>query len=550
MTGNGDVRAACAARRATALVGVLLLAKALGLVPRELPSSVLLPPVLVWDDVAVGMLFWAVSRWLMPPAAVVALYWAIAAWAALNVAVVRTLTSPLTPNMLLAAGGALSDSIVAYLTPGNVAAIAAVLLCAAVLPRVRLPRRAGRAMVVAALAVAVPGPLVEAHIDVRGLQRNAIAVLLRTIVPRVPASTPGVGEDWRTSFSDGRVVPDLRGLRGAARGRHVVLVVLESTGAQYLKTYGATDDPMPTVTALAQEAVQFDAYATYPESIKGLFALLCSRHPAVDVSVFVHAAARCDPLAGELGRRGYARGLFHSGRFAYLGMDAILAGQRFDTLEDAGAIGGAHESSFGIDEGSTVARMLRWIDGLDGAGPFLLVYLPIAGHHPYAAPGPPVFTGSGPLVAYRNALRYADTSLAALFDGLRARGLWESTVVAVLGDHGQAFGQHDGNIGHTLFIYEENVRVPLLLDPGRHGSAASLDAYRQRDRCRADAARTAGVPGACRLRRRLAARLATDGGVLRNGLRTRMGWPARRVLEVSAGARLAALVSVRGLPRP
>ena len=31
------------------------------------------------------------------------------------------------------------------------------------------------------------------------------------------------------------------------------------------------------------------------------------------------------------------------------------------------------------------------------------------------------------------------------------------------GDHGEAFAQHEGNVGHTLFIYEENVHVPLVV---------------------------------------------------------------------------------------
>jgi arylsulfatase A-like enzyme len=51
--------------------------------------------------------------------------------------------------------------------------------------------------------------------------------------------------------------------------------------------------------------------------------------------------------------------------------------------------------------------------------------------------------------------------------GLRARGLERETVVVLVGDHGQAFGQHQGNFGHTLRIYEENVRVPLVISaPG------------------------------------------------------------------------------------
>jgi arylsulfatase A-like enzyme len=33
----------------------------------------------------------------------------------------------------------------------------------------------------------------------------------------------------------------------------------------------------------------------------------------------------------------------------------------------------------------------------------------------------------------------------------------------VLGDHGEAFGQHDGNYGHTFQIFDENVRVPFVI---------------------------------------------------------------------------------------
>jgi arylsulfatase A-like enzyme len=105
--------------------------------------------------------------------------------------------------------------------------------------------------------------------------------------------------------------------------------------------------------------------------------------------------------------------------------------------------------------------MLAWLDERPGE-PFLLTYLPIAGHHPYDAPGGP-FPDDREIDRYRNSLRYADDSLAVLLDGLRRRGLEGDTLFVICGDHGEAFGQHEGNFGHTLFIYEENVRVPLLV---------------------------------------------------------------------------------------
>src|SRR4030095_9069204 len=50
-----------------------------------------------------------------------------------------------------------------------------------------------------------------------------------------------------------------------------------------------------------------------------------------------------------------------------------------------------------------------------------------------------------------------------LLDGLRARGLDRSTLIVVVADHGERFGQHRGIFVHTLAIYDENVRVPMFI---------------------------------------------------------------------------------------
>lgn len=253
-------------------------------------------------------------------------------------------------------------------------------------------------------------------------------------------------------------------LHGAARGRNVVLVVLESTAAQYLKIYGAADDPMPTLTSLARHSLVVDAaYAAYPESVKGLYATLCGRFPIFDVPAERHATRPCTSIAQSLSARGYRTALFHSGRFGYLGMAELIRDKGFDVLDDAGAIGGHVESSFGVDETATVDRLLGWIDEVDDASPFFAAYLPVAGHHPYAASAPGPFAGTGEIDAYKNALYDADRALARLLDGLRRRGLDRATMLVIVGDHGEAFGQHPSNAGHTLFIYDENVRVPFVV---------------------------------------------------------------------------------------
>jgi arylsulfatase A-like enzyme len=51
----------------------------------------------------------------------------------------------------------------------------------------------------------------------------------------------------------------------------------------------------------------------------------------------------------------------------------------------------------------------------------------------------------------------------SFIEGLRARSSEENTVWVIYGDHGEAFHQHEGNYGHTFFLYEENIHVPFLI---------------------------------------------------------------------------------------
>jgi arylsulfatase A-like enzyme len=60
-----------------------------------------------------------------------------------------------------------------------------------------------------------------------------------------------------------------------------------------------------------------------------------------------------------------------------------------------------------------------------------------------------------------------DRQLGVLFDELGKRGFLDHAVVVVTGDHGEEFKEH-GRMGHRKDLYEEVVRVPLLISlPGQ-----------------------------------------------------------------------------------
>jgi len=454
--------------RAASLFGVLIVAHLLMLAGHSMPISLWTPAAYLWQDLLVSLLFAAVDHAIKRPKLGWILYAVLVLYSAINVPIARILSSPLTWTMMRAARGPLMDSIRYYLTLENIAAIVAVVTAAVVFPLLlyRLKFRLRPSIVVAAIVVTAIGPIASAHLETVGKHRNAYGVLLPVSIE--PRGTKG-GTDWRTPpFPSDLPAAQLGHFRGAARGRNVVLIALESTAAQYLGIYGSSPDPMPNLSRLAEHSIVFErAYTVYPESIKELIAVLCSRYPAFQTPAESYAKVACPSLAQALADAGYRTALFHSGRFIYLGMEAVIRNRGFETLEDAGAIGGNVNSSFGVDEPAAVERMFKWIDALPEGQPFFITYLPVAGHHPYATPTRGPFPGDTEFANYLNALHYGDESLGELFRGLRDRNLEDKTVFVIFGDHGEAFGHHEGNFGHSLFIYDENVRVPYLISmPG------------------------------------------------------------------------------------
>ena len=448
--------------KALSLLCVFIVARVVILTGFDLEWSFRTLPALLWEDAAFVLAFVIFERLVRSRHVVTGAYWLVALYVALNVPVMRLFSTPLTLPMLRATRGTLADSIGHHADLGNLLGISVVLATAVLAPMClrRAVKDPGLRFCVAWGAVCLIGFWSSTGIPMSALQRNCILALISSGREQV---TPFAhGDDWRkTSSSE---LPALASWQGTAKGRNVVLILLESTGAQHLKFYGADLDPTPNLTRMAQSGIVFDhAYAAYPESIKGLFSILSSRYPAIETATENYRHIGKPSLAHALRREEYRTALFHSGRFMYLGMEDIIHERGYEQLLDAGAIGGRRESSFGVEEPATVERMLEWLKQLPADEPFFLTYLPTAGHHPYLTPQPGPFSEKTDVQRYLNALHYGDQALGQLIEGMRKLGRYENSLFVFCGDHGEAFGEHAGNFGHTLYIYEENVRVPLVI---------------------------------------------------------------------------------------
>ena len=90
---------------------------------------------------------------------------------------------------------------------------------------------------------------------------------------------------------------------------------------------------------------------------------------------------------------------------------------------------------------------------------FLWVHLYDA-HAPYTPPSP--WRERHPGKPYDGEIAAVDAQVDRLMADLERRGLAQSTVVAVVADHGESLGEH-GELTHGLLLYEPTLRVPFLL---------------------------------------------------------------------------------------
>src|SRR5262249_50750053 len=81
-------------------------------------------------------------------------------------------------------------------------------------------------------------------------------------------------------------------------------------------------------------------------------------------------------------------------------------------------------------------------------------------HDPYTPPEP--YASRHPGKPYDGEIEFTDANVGVLLEWLRKKGLYDNTLVAIVGDHGESLGEH-GESKHGFFIYNATLHVPLIL---------------------------------------------------------------------------------------
>ena len=352
--------------------------------------------------------------------------------------------------------------------------------------------------------------------------------------------TAGVRHPRRTKATrSGRYARTLGGISllilGASCGRtpttasrpNVLLVTFDTMRADFLGCYGSTVTKTPTLDDLASRAVVFErAFATAPFTPPSLWSVLHAEQ--------VRGHTYQTRIQDHYGKRGSIAGRFREAGYLTVGVMANSNANAANGFAD-----GFDEyldtwSELSFNNETTLARVLSLRPRFAGARrrsrPFFLFVHFFDPHGPWGdAPAPfriyppedgpfarvvddehvfdrasdfqiarvdeavRTYSGErdiselkrsgryGKLIVpmYRSEITWSDDVLRRLLHDFRGEGLLDNTVVAVSSDHGTSFGEHYQTVGYVFPLFNEALRVPLLIAgpqvrPGRVTQAVSL----------------------------------------------------------------------------
>ncbi|MEN6561206.1 MAG: sulfatase-like hydrolase/transferase [Acidobacteriota bacterium] len=248
-----------------------------------------------------------------------------------------------------------------------------------------------------------------------------------------------------------------------AAGLNLLVITLDTTRADAVGLYGNRHGVTPRIDELGRAGIVFEnCYTPVPLTLPAHCSLFTGRYPVghqVRNNGTYALPASEKTLAAVFKERGYDTAAFVAS-FTVSGKFGLARG--FDTYDEDLETGQPIVNyAAEIPADRVYAKFARWLDGRSGRRFFGWVHFYDA-HSPYV-PHPDGPAGDGSAWSlYEGEVRYVDAHVGKIVQALKDKGLYENTVLVIVGDHGEAFGEHKEH-GHGIFCYEESLRVPLIL---------------------------------------------------------------------------------------
>jgi arylsulfatase A-like enzyme/tetratricopeptide (TPR) repeat protein len=247
---------------------------------------------------------------------------------------------------------------------------------------------------------------------------------------------------------------------GGTEIRRVVLISIDTCRADHLSCYGFSKKTTPHIDRIAEEGLLFENVVTpAPITLPAHSSLLTGLTPlshGIHDNLNYYLPEEKLTLTEILKANGFVTGAVVS---AFV-LDAKFGlHQGFDSFQDdfINAYYTASGSERRGDE--TTEFAMQWLRQHKDEKFFLFLHY-YDPHFPYDPPEP--YASQYVNDPYSGEIAFTDHCIGRIMDTLKELGIYHSTLLIIVGDHGEMLGEH-GEKQHLFFIYEAALKVPLLV---------------------------------------------------------------------------------------
>jgi len=279
---------------------------------------------------------------------------------------------------------------------------------------------------------------------------------------------------------------------GTARGpvRFVVLISIDTLRYDYVGAYGVNKVSTPHIDKAAREGALFEyAISLIPHTGPSHTSMFTGKPPLVHG---IHFNGQPLPqnssitLTQRLRQAGFRTGGFISGiplKVYYSGLN-----RGFQTYDDhLSWSDNFSETYYGLlwdtipfhtrclrrTAREVTEPALKWLN--DNADqPFFLFLHFYDPHYPYGSKAASNPVNPWEIIAtpedlpqqkrlYAQQVEAVDEQIGRIMEGLRHKGIYDQTLLIITSDHGESLGEHNYYYGHDYFVYEQLLRVPLVV---------------------------------------------------------------------------------------
>lgn len=274
---------------------------------------------------------------------------------------------------------------------------------------------------------------------------------------------------------------DQSDLFGIAEGKNLIFITVESLQNFVINGEVNGEEITPFLNSLTENKDTFYFENFYSQVAQGRtsdseFLVENSLYPLSTGAVFfTHGQNEYNALPEQLKEKGYSTAVFHANNKSFWNRDQMYKSLGYDNFyaEESYEITEDNSIGWGLKDKAFFEQSMKYLQLLEQ--PFYSKFITLTNHYPFELDEEdrtlePYDSNSKTLNNYFPTVRYTDEAIEQFFNQLKDAGLYEDSIIVIMGDHfgisenhNKAMSQYLGKDKITPYDHIQLQRVPLFI---------------------------------------------------------------------------------------